>query len=229
MTALEMYRQFNICYDNVSSNQSPGFDTREVSVYLTRAQNIVLNQCYGQYEKNELSRKQLANLVCTAKLTTSSSTLPNDVVIDYPVKSRLFVLPEDFYLAVMESIVLGEGEDKCFDNMSIAVYPVSHDEFVSVCGNPFRCNDRRALRLDVSNNQGVRYHEIYYKKNHPIKYYFLRYIKKPKPIIIEDIDPSREDLYIESMCNQHDCEMDSSLHMLICETAAKIAASEYKN
>lgn len=178
MLALEMFRQFNICYNNISSNQSPGLDTREVSVYLTRSQDIIELQCYNQFEKNELSRKRLSNLVKTAKLTASDIIDIPEVEIEYPSRGKIFQLPEDYHLTVSENIVLGEGEDKCYNNTSIAVYPVTHDELDSVYRNPFRSNDRRALRLDVSGNDGKRYHEIYYRKNHPIRYYFLRYIKR---------------------------------------------------
>ena len=62
MTPNEMYKYFNLCYNNVSSHQAPGMTAAEVSVYLTRGQRAVFYELYQEYEKNEEVRKKLSFL-----------------------------------------------------------------------------------------------------------------------------------------------------------------------
>ena len=79
-----------------------------------------------------------------------------------------------------------EGCDKdMIDNLGYGytnVIPITHDDFYRTYHNPFRgATTRRALRL----NTGDKTYEIVAK--YPIDKYFIRYVSKPEPIILEDL------------------------------------------
>ena len=46
MDTTEFYNEFNLVYNNLASNQAPGLDKYEISVYLTKAQNMLIDSLY---------------------------------------------------------------------------------------------------------------------------------------------------------------------------------------
>ena len=106
----------------------------------------------------------------------------------------------------------------CYNGATVAVTPIPHDEVANMYKNPFRCNERRALRLDVTRNSESKpfIHEIIYKPKYKIAKYVLRYLGRPEDIVIADDG------------TEVACKMDEELHGTICEVAAKMAYSEYK-
>ena len=86
---------------------------------------------------------------------------------------------------------------------------------MNIRDNPFRgANDRRALRLDLSEGNV----EIICK--YLIAKYYIRYIKKVSPIILEDLP---NELTIEGKNEACDCTLHEALHQKILERAVQIA------
>ena len=66
MTNSEFSYQFDILYNNIMSNQAPGLDDYEKSVFLTKAQDELVLTFYRQgFEVTEQLRKALGNIVST--------------------------------------------------------------------------------------------------------------------------------------------------------------------
>lgn len=108
MTANEMRYGFLIQYDRLTNLQAPGYNDREISVLLTKAQLEYVKSRYapkgnkyGQgFENSEKRRKDLSELVrnytknaFTGTATVQTGVLPN---------ARFWLLPDDFMWSIEE-------------------------------------------------------------------------------------------------------------------------------
>lgn len=229
-TAQEFKSEFNLAYNNISSNQAPGLDPYEISVYLTKGQDIVTDSIYAEFEKSEAARRKLAKLVVTAKLNPITIPGAKIIFIDYTTTYK----PLDDVRYIINEQVKMKSKDNaptinpCMAGKVLKVQPVLHDEVNDIIDNPYRFNDHRALRLDASDGNN-NYIEIL-TKNKNIDYYQIRYVKNPDPII----------LYTSSECNDKINgvsptttpilgSLPKETHRQIVEIAAKLAYQDYKN
>lgn len=219
----ELYEEFNLVYNNLGSNKAPGLDKYEISVYMTKSQDIIEDGLYREFEHSEEARKKLSNMLHTEIL------YPVQNVDNYKLFSddTMFELPEDLKYIVNEKIKMSYTADYCVKNKFISVQPCLHDEVDRIKKNPYRFNAGRALRLDTSVN-GVKYSEIVSMLS-GIEYYQVRYIKKCKPIILVDLRTIGDDLSIDDKKGVSQASLDESLHRQIVETAARMAYADYKS
>lgn len=213
MTNPEFSIEFDILYNNISSNKAPGLNEYEKSVFLTKAQEQIVtelysgrNNTYSSFEETEELRRYLSSLIVTTGCPTYSEE--DKELIKITNNSMLFVIPENVLFLVKEVIVSNNYSE-------IDVYPVSQDELSKTLKNPFRGpSNNRALRLDV----GTNIVEVIYPSI--ISTYKVRYIRKPNPIILTDLE---DDLSINGVAEESECELDSSLHRTILDRAVALA------
>lgn len=125
-------------------------------------------------------------------------------------KSFIFKLPENLMFVTYESATIVNKDIK-----EAIVYPVSQDELSKIINNPFRGPSKnRILRLDNNSNTA----ELI--SNEIIIDYTIRYIRKPNPIILTDLE---DDLSINGISEESECELDSSLHRTILDRAVALA------
>lgn len=190
-----------------STRQSIVLDEYEKSLFLTKAQEELVIGLYNgknpygnSFESTEEIRRYLSNLVAEKYLNPITNT--NGTPLGITSTSTFFTLPEDLWFITLESVVLDNG--KCKQETYMKVYPTKQDEYLNIKDNPFRgANDRRALRLDLSEGNV----EIICK--YTIATYYIRYIKKVSPIILEDLP---NDLSIEGKSEASDCILHEALH-----------------
>lgn len=213
MTNQEFSIEFDILYNNISSNKAPGLNEYEKSVFLTKAQEQIVtelysgrNNTYSSFEETEELRRYLSSLIVTCGCPPYSGE--DKEFIKITNNSMLFSIPEDVLFLVKELIISNNYSE-------IDVFPVSQDELSKILKNPFRGpSNNRALRLDV----GTNIVEIIYPNN--ISSYNVRYIRKPNPIILTDLE---DDLSINGISEESECELDSSLHRTILDRAVALA------
>lgn len=217
MTNPEFSIEFDILYNNISSNKAPGLNEYEKSVFLTKAQEQIVtelysgrNNTYNSFEETEEQRRYLNSLVKTA--TCDILYGPPNYIRE---NSNVFTLPKDLLYITYE--VCKNNSMKEF-----SVYPVSHDELSKIINNPFRGPSKnRVLRLDNGTsliNKEDRSVEII--STDKITMYKIRYIRKPNPIILTDLE---DDLSINGISEESECELDSSLHRTILDRAVALA------
>lgn len=228
----EFYNEFNLVYNNLSSNQAPGLIKPEISVYLTKAQEIVTDSIYAEFEKSEVARRKLAKLVVTEKLRPT--TIPNDNIIFPQYTATFECVPEVRYI-INEQVKMSDSASACVKNDLIKVQPVLHDEINDIIENPYRFNLHRALRLDASYHDNTHI-EILSKDKEHIEYYQIRFVKNPEPIFLYSSDeyddtingvqpPTRADLQaIDNLGS-----LPKETHRQIVEIAAKLAYQDYKS
>lgn len=228
MTLQEFSLEFDILYNNVTSNSAPPLDEYEKSVFLTMAQLEIVKELYSgrnqlglAVEVNEESRHYLNSLIYTA-----TSELTEDDANVYEKYKEYEIDPnyEDISaIAILREYISYSVNDKVKE---IPVIPISHDTIFSALQNPFRgTSHKRALKTEVDNH-----YRIYWDKPDNINdaTFTLTYLTKPTPIILENIDTS-EYLTIdgEDVYGGKECILPEVLHGDILKRAVQLAKQTY--
>lgn len=203
------------------STDSPAtieLDEFEKSQLLTKSQEDIVIDLYtgrnltgASFEETEELRRYLANLVKTDQLSPITTTSNQPLGINST--SKFFTLPEDLWFITYESVTVSDSS--CDSMSSLDVLPVRQDEYNKIKRNPFRgANDRRALRLDLSD--GIV--EIVCK--HTVDKYYLRYLRKLRPIILANLG---NDASIRGISTESESELPESLHQTILDKAVSMA------
>lgn len=212
-TLVSSYRRFKD-FDNKEILDSIEFNEYEKSYFLTKAQDELVIALYNgrnvsgeSFESTEELRRYLSNLVKEARLQPITNT--SGLVIGIGSNSKFFTLPQDLWYITYEAVDIDGA--RCNALSSMDVYPVTQDDYNKTKRNPFRgANDRRALRLDLSD--GVI--EIVCK--YIVKDYYVRYLRKPKPIVLVNMP---NNLTIDGIGKKSECELHEALHQRILERA----------
>ena len=217
---------FDILFNNIMSNQAPGLNDYEVSVILTQAQEELVITLYSgrrlnSFESTEEVKQYLSPLVEQVTLITPDSVLP---VKTLGSDSYVFSLPSNLWFKTLERVIVRDDSLKCKgnDQREMSVIPVTQDEYDRTINNPFKTNnDRRVLVLTPA----LRKSELISK--YPISKYIVRYIRKPRPIILTDL--SSYGLSINGETAEHMCELHEALHETILQRAVEIARGIWMN
>ena len=210
--------EFDLLYQNITSNQAPGLTEYEKSVFLTRAQEAVVVMLYNgtlkdSFEETEEITDYLDTLVKTVHLTVPEDSMTTPRIIS---TSEIFALPDDLLFRTLELCTLdveGCGE------MEASVVPVTQDEFWRTRRNPFKGpNKSRVLRLAFAVSDEQRYSELVSK--YDITSYTVRYLARPEPIILTDLV---DGLSINGESNEKTCKLPKALHQTILVEAVKAA------
>lgn len=229
MTNSEFSNEFDILYNNIMSNQAPGLDAYEKSVFLTKAQeDIVLayytgrNESGDYFEGSEEVRQYLYTLIQDIEPQRLQD------VEDYGISnnSKFFRVKDIDYLYILSEYVQVKVDENT--TRKVKVIPVTADEFLRIESNPFRGPSKsRVLRLDVSipSKEG-RVQELITTET--IDTYRVRVLRRPTPIIIGDLGGL-------SINNSSDyggndkttCELPESLHRKILDRAVLLAKASF--
>lgn len=210
----EFSNEFDIFYNSITSNQAPGLDEYEKSVFLTEAQYQIATELYtgrslegSSFEQTEELRTYLRNLI-------KSATLKEQVSVRSNLKTQAFELPSDLLFIIYDEAVVQDDNAGCSDGDTIPVIPITWDSLHKTRNNPFRGpNKRRALRLDCGSSiiEVVSYYHI--------GQYRIKYLSKPTPIILADLG----ELSIDGYNTESECHLDPSIHRKILERAVLLA------
>ena len=187
MTISELSSEFDILYNNATSNQAPGLSEYEKSVFLTQAQEAIITELYNgnlqtSFESNEDVTRYLSSLITTDII--NSENIKEDINNLYnAINSSIYKaeLKSDILFIVYEGASLTKKDDDKKVYKAI-VTPSKHDNIYKLVENPFRGPTlRRVLRLSVGDNS------VELLSAYPITTYVVRYLKKPNPIILSDL------------------------------------------
>ena len=221
MTNKEFSYEFDILYNNIMSNQAPGLDDYEKSVFLTKAQEeIIINYYSGKnallesFEKTEEIRRYLDTLVKSKYINVSSAGteifIPKKLGTEYHAD---ITTDKDVWFIVYEVAI----DNK---NNIIPIVPVTHDELTRIIRNPFRRpTNNRILRVDTDNKV-----ELISPEGVEIAKYGIRYIQKPKPIILSALPTGLE---INGESAETSCELNSVIHRTILDHAVALAKAAW--
>lgn len=222
MNNAEFSKEFDILYNNIMSNAAPGLDEYEKSVFLTNAQEGFVKDLYNgtgptSFEKDEEARRFLGELIDTFET--------NEKLVGHLGLSRnsmFFQIPEEVWFITYESAVLKDERLGCANGTEATIVPVSQDNFYKIQRNPFRgATQGRALRLDNSDNI------IELVSDYNIDKYLIRYVKRPRPIILVNLNEIDEGLTINGLSEVSECELNPVTHRPILERAVMLAKTAW--
>ena len=229
MTTQEMSNEFDILWNNIMSNQAPGLDEYEKSVFLTQAQEEIVTQLYNGtlgdgFESTEQNREYLSNLI-TSEIydvspprTTYIKEYNGLYTCVQQLNPKILVIISEYAQLMPGTACAPQNQSK-----SIPVVPVKYDNLFSVINDPFRGpNDNRVIRIDFTHNGLARTVKLI-TKNHLFSYY-VTFLKKPDPIILIDLP---NDLTINGEYSEQGCTLDTSLHRIILKYAVNLAAAAW--
>lgn len=220
MTNSEFSNEFDILFNNIISNQAPGLDAYEKSVFLTKAQeDIVLayytgrNESGDYFEGSEEVRQYLHTLVHELE----GDPITEDIPAGISDNSKFYYLDTNYLFILSEYVKTSSGK-------KIKVVPVTSDEFLNIEDNPFRGPSKsRVLRLDAVTPTGGRLQELV--TDETISTYIARVLCKPHPIIIGDLGGLTIDK--SEYGDYEGCELPDSLHRKILDRAVLLAKASF--
>lgn len=229
----EFDNTFDVLYNNITSNQAPGLNTYEKSLFLTKAQDEVLKNYF-----NPKGNKYQEGFDGNAKRQIDFSTLTvvqdyssfDDPIFDTRDESKSSAFPTDAMMVINEKLTVTRNNKDAI----LTVFPIAYDEYNRLMSKPYkRPLKHQAWRL--INNSTSNKVDLVVGPNDEITEYSVRYVKQPHPIIIGDLDglsihgyewggttaPSNpeDDKVYGNKC----CELDASIHEEIIQRAIELA------
>lgn len=145
MTTQEFSNEFDVLYNNIMSNQAPGLDEYEKSIFLTKAQeelvrdyfnsrNVKNAQGFDDSQKRQydfstlLSSITLTDFIDTYRALSVFNLVTSNTIFDS--RAKIYIAPSDLFLVINESI-----EDSAKRRYS--VLPISYDEYNRLMLKPY--------------------------------------------------------------------------------------------
>ena len=220
----EWRTEFDLLYNNILSDQAPGLNDYEISVLLTQAQEETVISLY--------SGRRIESFESTEELTQYLSSLVKQVTITEETEatekinsnSHFFALPTDLWFITFEKAKVEDDSLNCNGSKErdVIIVPVTQDELDRTVNNPFKWhNSKRVLSLSPS----ALVRELISK--YKITEYTVRYLRRPKPIILSDL--SDKGLSINGETSEMTCELHEALHRTILSRAVQLARGIWEN
>lgn len=207
----ELSIQFDLLYNNISSNQAPGLTEYEKSVFLTQAQEAVILDIYkgangDSFETTEEVTRYLSSLVLESSLNSDNSI--NKPIIK-GIEGTTYILPPDLWFITFQSgSITIDNNDR-----DVIVVPTIQDSLYNTLNNPFKGPSKNRV-LSVSDEGGLTVYSKY-----PIKDIYIKYLSRPYPIILNN-----EGFTINGETESKEIDwLPESLHMQILLRAVQIA------
>lgn len=213
MTLDEFSVEFDIYFNNISSNKAPGLNELEKSILLTEAQEILVKELYNgtldgnSFENTEEVAEYLRTLVKQEILTAQVSGYRGICK-----SSVAYEAPDDLLFITYEGANVNTA---CESLQEVAVIPTTQDEFHKTYRNPFRGpRKNRILRLLIGDKI-----ELITKVD--IQSYVLRYLKRPEPIVLKGI--TGYEPFSKYYIAGNECKMPEFVHRMILLKAVNLA------
>lgn len=229
MTTQEFSNEFDVLYNNIMSNQAPGLDEYEKSVFLTKAQLEILKNYfnpkgnkYGQgFDENAKRQIDFSTLITVAK---PSQYTPDGSYVKFDDRSQLYKMPQDILLMLNETgINTVDGVKRL-----ISIIPMNYEEYARLMSKPWKQPLKNQGWRLFQSTSGVDFiSEVVIKYNSSLTDYKIRYVKRPKPIILANLADEYSNVSIEGINTITECELDPILHPEILQRAVELAKSAY--
>lgn len=239
MTVQEFSDQFDVLYNNITSNQAPGLDEYEKSVFLTKAQNEIIKNYFNpkgnKYQegfdgspKRQVDFSKLMMVVAPTIYT--EPTYPK-----FDTRSVLYTMPDNILFVLNETAinfkpsVLQPTVPVAGTSRLITIVPITYEEYSRILSKPFKQPlKNQAWRLF---NGGMVLSvpkfvaEIIINYGTALTDYKIRYIKRPQPIVLTSL--SGTNVSVEGVVDETECELDSILHPEILQRAVELAKNAF--
>ena len=235
MTNYEFSNEFDILYNNISSNQAPGLDEYEKSVFLTKAQEEILKNHFTSRTDakgnettlgfDDTAKRQIDFSNSLVVYETQQFYQESDPKWLVSQKHCDVLVPEDVMMVLNEFIQVTRNNV----NRQLSVIPIKYTDFSLKSSKPYAYPlKNQAWRLligtfDLAKKIKKKATIIVGPFDTPVSY-VLRYIKKPNPIVLVNLP---DGLSINNISVATECELDPILHQEILQRAVELAKVYY--
>lgn len=226
MSVEEMDNMFDVLYNNITSNQAPGLNAYEKSVFLTKGQDEILKNYFNPKSKGNTTQdgfdgnaKRQVDFSMLTSVETKSSDFENPL-FDTRENTKSVGLPSKLMFAINEVVEVTRNDK----SVILQVIPIKFDEYSRLMCKPYK----RPLKYQawrLTNNSTSNKADIVIGPSDILTKYTIRYVRRPNPIIVSDLDG----LSIEGKSTATECELDPILHEEILQRAVELAKIAWTN
>lgn len=226
MSVEELDNMFDVLYNNITSNQAPGLNAYEKSVFLTKGQDEILKNYFNPKSKGNTtqdgfdgSAKRQVDFSMLTSVETKSSGFENPL-FDTRENTKSVELPSKLMFAINEVVEVMRDTKKVI----LQVIPIKFDEYSRLMCKPYK----RPLKYQawrLTNNNTSNKADIVIGPSDILTKYTIRYVRRPNPIIVSNLDG----LTIEGKSTASECELDPILHEEILQRAVELAKVAWTN
>lgn len=151
MSTKEMSDQFDVLFNNITSNQAPGLNEYEKSVFLTKAQDEIIKNYFNPKSKgNSLQEgfdgnpKRQADFSMLMKNVVLKEISPKGGIFDKRSTTHAYIYPEDLFISLNEQL---KGS-----NNTYTIVPITYEEYNRLMSKPYKYPPKyQAWRLLTNN------------------------------------------------------------------------------
>lgn len=143
-----------------------------------------------------------------------------EALFDTRPNTKSIKLPDNLMMAINEVAEVTRGSEKNAPSVILQVVPIKYDEYSRLMSKPYkRPLKYQAWRLisTIKENRA----DIVIGPEDTLKKYIIRYIKRPTPIVVADLDGLTIDG--DATGKKMDCILDPILHEEIVQRAVELA------
>lgn len=222
MNVSEFSNSFDVIYNNLMSNAAPGINEYEKSVLLTKAQDEIIKNYFNpkgnkhQEGFDDSVKRQIdfSNIISVGEGTLLDSHTGFDP------RSKVYRIPEDVFLIINETLTTDTGVKQ--------VVPINFDEYLRLMSRPYKEPLKyQAWRLVTESSDGTIIVELIPHSGEIISKYTIRYVRRPKPIVLVDLASEYGDVSINGVSTISECELNPIIHEEILQRAVELAKIVY--
>lgn len=224
MTNPEFSNEFDVLFNNVTSNQAPGLDEYEKSVFLTKAQDDIVKAYFDpslnkSREGFDGSERRQIDFSMVLKTKTYQNAAFSSATFDNKPNTKKVALDSDIMVFINEFADVTRGGA----NIRLTVVPLDYLEYSRLMSKPYkRPLQYQAWRI-LENSNSSNNAEIIIGPNDELVTYSIRYIKRPRAIILTNL----EGVTLDNTTEEQTCELDPILHPEILQRAVELAKAAY--
>ena len=221
-----MDNMFDVLYNNITSNQAPGLNAYEKSVFLTKGQDEILKNYFNPKSKGNTTQdgfdgnaKRQVDFSMLTSVETKSSGFESPL-FDTRENTKSVGLPSKLMFAINEVAEVTRNNKQVI----LQIIPIKFDEYSRLMCKPYK----RPLKYQawrLTNNNISNKADIVIGPSDTLTKYTIRYVRRPNPIIVSDLDG----LTIEGKSTASKCELDPILHEEILQRAVELAKVAWTN
>lgn len=139
MTNNEFSNEFDVLYQNITSNQAPGLDEYEKSVFLSKAQDEIVKSYFDPktnkpqegFDGSEKRQIDFSMLIVTEK-AVESTVQPVQL---FPLQhTKVFAVPDKILMFINESLTVTRDESPTY----LTVVPLDYKEYNRLMSKPYK-------------------------------------------------------------------------------------------
>lgn len=223
MDHTEFSNGFDVLYNNIMSNAAPGINEYEKSVLLTKAQDEVLKNYFnpkGNKYQEGFDGSAKRQIDFSGLISVKEGTLLNGQT-GFDLRAKIYRMPEDVFLIINETLTTDTGVKQ--------VVPISFDEYSRLMSKPYKEPLKyQAWRLvtEGSGSDNIIV-ELIPHSGETVSKYTIRYVRRPKPIVLVDLASEYGDVSINGVSTISECELNPLIHEEILQRAVEMAKIVY--